>query len=98
MLGLADDRPVQIFRPLGCKLCGRKGYRGRIAIMELLHMDADMDELVARRATARELRTLAVEKGFRPLIDDAADRVLEGTTSLTEVSRAVDLTGRIRWA
>jgi hypothetical protein len=38
-----------------------------------------------------------VEKGFRPLIDDAADRVLEGTTSLTEVARAVDLTGRIRW-
>jgi general secretion pathway protein E/type IV pilus assembly protein PilB len=97
VLGLTDDRPVQIFRPVGCKLCGGKGYRGRIAIMELLHMDSDMDELVARRATARELRTLAVEKGFRPLIDDAASRVLEGTTSLAEVSRAVDLTGRIRW-
>ncbi len=97
VLGLTDDRPVQIFRSVGCKLCGDKGYRGRIAIMELLHMDADMDELVARRATARELRTLAVGKGFRPLIDDAADRVLEGTTSLMEISRAVDLTGRIRW-
>jgi general secretion pathway protein E/type IV pilus assembly protein PilB len=97
VLGLTDHRPVQIFRPVGCKLCGGKGYRGRLAILELLHMDADMDELVARRATARELRTLALEKGFRPLIDDAADRVLEGTTSLAEVSRAVDLTGRIRW-
>ncbi|MBL8541982.1 MAG: GspE/PulE family protein [Burkholderiales bacterium] len=97
VLGLTDDRPVEIFRPAGCKLCSGKGYRGRIAIMELLHMDADMDELVARRATARELRTTAMEKGFRPLIDDAADRVLEGTTSLIEVSRAVDLTGRIRW-
>jgi type II secretory ATPase GspE/PulE/Tfp pilus assembly ATPase PilB-like protein len=40
---------------------------------------------------------MAVEKGFRPLIEDAVDRVLEGTTSLAEVSRAVDLTGRIRW-
>ncbi len=98
VLGVTDERPVEIFRSVGCKLCGGKGYRGRIAIMELLHMDADMDELVARRATARELRTLAVEKGFRPLIDDATDRVLEGTTSLVEVSRAVDLTGRIRWA
>jgi type II secretory ATPase GspE/PulE/Tfp pilus assembly ATPase PilB-like protein len=97
ILGLTDDRPVRIFRPVGCKLCGDKGYRGRIAIMELLHMDADLDELVARRATARELRALAVEKGFRPLIDDAVGRVLEGTTSLMEVSRAVDLTGRIRW-
>ncbi|MET1083588.1 MAG: ATPase, T2SS/T4P/T4SS family, partial [Burkholderiales bacterium] len=97
VLGLTDDRQVEIYRPVGCKQCISKGYRGRVAIMELLHMDADLDELVARRATARELRMLAVEKGFRPLIDDAVDRVLEGTTSLMEVSRAVDLTGRIRW-
>jgi len=97
VLGIADDRPIKIFRPVGCRLCGNKGYRGRIAIMELLHMDADMDELVARRATARELRLTAMEKGFRPLIDDAVGRVLEGTTSLMEVSRAVDLTGRLRW-
>ena len=32
VLGLTDDRPVQIFRAVGCKLCGEKGYRGRIAI------------------------------------------------------------------
>ena len=97
VLGLADDRRVEIYRPVGCKQCGSKGYRGRVAIMELLHMDADLDELVARRATAMELRTIAVEKGFHPLIDDAVGRVLEGSTSLMEVSRAVDLTGRIRW-
>jgi len=97
VLGLTDDRTIEIYRPIGCKQCGGKGYRGRVAIMELLHMDADLDELVARRATAMELRTMAVEKGFRPLIEDAVQRVLEGTTSLTEVSRAVDLTGRIRW-
>jgi general secretion pathway protein E/type IV pilus assembly protein PilB len=97
VLGVKGQQDVQVYRPVGCKLCAGKGYRGRIAIMELLHMDADLDELVARRATAKELRAMAVEKGFRPLIEDAVDRVLEGTTSLAEVSRAVDLTGRIRW-
>ena len=56
-------------------------------------MDGDLDELVARRATAKELRTAAMAKGFRPLAEEGLQRVLDGTTSLAEVSRAVDLTG-----
>jgi len=90
---LADQRPV-LYRPVGCKNCDNKGYRGRTPIMELLVMDADMDELVARRSTAKELRTAAMAKGFRPLAEAGLARVLDGVTTLSEVSRAVDLTGR----
>jgi len=64
--------------------------------MEILMMDADMDELVARRATAKELRAEAVSKGFRSLAEEGISRVLEGSTSLAEVARSVDLTGRLR--
>jgi general secretion pathway protein E/type IV pilus assembly protein PilB len=67
-----------------------------MALIELLHMDADLDELIARRATARELSKVALEKGFRTLADDGIRRILEGVTSLAEVSRVVDLTGRLR--
>jgi general secretion pathway protein E/type IV pilus assembly protein PilB len=62
--------------------------------MEILHMDADMDELVARRASPRELREAAVSKGFRSLADEGLQRVIDGTTSLSEVARAIDLTSR----
>jgi type II secretory ATPase GspE/PulE/Tfp pilus assembly ATPase PilB-like protein len=62
--------------------------------MELLVMDTDMDELVARRSTARELRTAAIAKGWKPLAEAGLARVIEGITTLSEVSRAVDLTGR----
>jgi len=65
VLGVDADPALKIYRPAGCKHCNFRGYRGRTAIMEILHMDADLDELVARRATARELRAAAVEKGFR---------------------------------
>jgi general secretion pathway protein E/type IV pilus assembly protein PilB len=58
-------------------------------------MDDDIDDLVARRATAREIRRLAVEKGFRSLAEDGITRVLDGSTSIAELSRAVDLTGRL---
>ncbi len=96
LLGILPDQPEQtIYRPVGCDLCERNGYNGRVAIMELLKMDSDIDELIARRATAREIKTLALEKGFRPLIEDAIQRVMDGVTSLSEVSRVVDLTHRI---
>ena len=58
------------------------------AIMEILVMDSDLDELVARRATTRELRTLALSKGFRPLAEAGIARVLDGSTTIGEVSRA----------
>ncbi len=96
LLGILPDQPEQtIYRPVGCDLCERNGYNGRVAIMELLKMDQDIDELIARRATAREIKTLALEKGFRPLVEDAIQRVMDGVTSLSEVSRVVDLTHRI---
>ena len=66
-----------------------------MAIMEILKMDADLDELVARRATAREMRKLAEAKGFHSLAEDGVRRVLSGDSSLDEISRVVDLTDRI---
>jgi len=92
LLGIEPDSTLQIHRPTGCKLCNFRGYRGRTAIMEILRMDSDMDELVARRATSKELRTLATEKGFRPLVEEGIARILDGTTSIAEVARSVDLT------
>ncbi len=94
LLGNRDAASITLYRPVGCRQCGNKGFKGRMAIMEILVMDSDLDELVARRATTRELRTLALSKGFRPLAEAGIARVLDGSTTISEVSRAVDLTGR----
>ncbi len=96
LLGPMGQSASFIYRPVGCKQCASKGYRGRTPIMELLVMDGDLDELVARRATAKELRAEAVSKGFRSLAEEGLARVLDGSTSLAEVARTVDLTGRLR--
>ncbi len=95
LLELSPDDETQVYRATGCPQCNYKGYKGRMALLEMLHMDGDLDELIARRATARELRNVALEKGFRTLADDGIRRILEGKTSLAEVSRVVDLTGRL---
>ena len=95
LLGAIDaPRPV-LFRPCGCERCDFQGYRGRLAIMEILRMNGDLDELVARRGTARELLKAASQTGFVPLADDGLRRVLDGSTSLEELARVVNLTDRM---
>ena len=96
LVGTPTDgsRPV-LYRASGCERCDFQGYRGRIAIMELLRIDSGIDELIARRATTHEIRARAREQGFITLADDGLRRVLNGTTSLEELGRVVDLTDRM---
>ena len=72
-----------------------QGYEGRTALMELLKFDRELDELIARGATQKELGDAAYDRGFKVLPQVAIERVLEGVTTLDEVSRVVDLTGRV---
>ena len=67
-----------------------------MALLEILRLDAEIDDLIARHATLREMETAARKKGFRTLADDGARKVWEGLTSLDEISRVVDLTTRVQ--
>jgi len=91
-----EEQQAPLYQAVGCEKCDLQGYKGRIAIQELLKMDVELDELIGRRASTREIRQAALAKGFRPLADDAARRVLQGITSLDEISRVVDLTDRVQ--
>jgi type II secretory ATPase GspE/PulE/Tfp pilus assembly ATPase PilB-like protein len=91
-----SDKQQVIYQAKGCTVCEGQGYKGRISIIEVLKFDGDMDELVARHGTPKELLRLALSKGFKPLADVGTSRVLDGTTSLEEVARVVDLTGRLK--
>ncbi|MGA8055873.1 MAG: ATPase, T2SS/T4P/T4SS family [Burkholderiales bacterium] len=88
------DRPT-VYRAVGCDQCDYQGYRGRLAIMELLKLDSDLDELMAHKATSREILKTALAKGFKTLADDGARRVLDGSTALEELMRVIDLTDRM---
>ncbi len=72
-----------------------QGYEGRTALMEVLRIDRELDELIAQGATLTELNAAAARKGFQTLAEVAIKLVLAGVTSLDEVTRVVDLTERI---
>jgi len=95
LLGMAGNEAGVLYRAVGCEQCDYQGYRGRSSIIELLKIDAGIDELIARRATAREVLTAARAKGFKTLADDGVRLVRTGSTSLEEVMRVVDLTDRM---
>ncbi len=95
IVGAKADKAPTLYRAVGCDQCDYQGYRGRMAIIEILKMDAELDELIAHRATGREMHKAAVARGFRTLADDGTRRVLDGSTSLEELIRVVDLTDRM---
>ena len=95
LLGISANQDITLYRSAGCDACHYQGYKGRLAIMELLNMDHDLDDLVSHRASTRQIHEAALAKGFRPLAIDGIRRIMQGITSLAEVSRVVDLTGRL---
>jgi type II secretory ATPase GspE/PulE/Tfp pilus assembly ATPase PilB-like protein len=95
LIGVGANESVTLYRAVGCEQCDYQGYRGRSSILELLKVDPGIDELIARRATAREILTAARAKGFKTLADDGVRQVRIGVTGLEEVMRVVDLTDRM---
>ena len=96
LLALPENYPeTTIYHAVGCKHCAHQGYKGRLAILEILKFNDDLDDLLARRATQRELKNSAIANGFRPIVVDAVRRVMEGITTIDEISRVVDLTERL---
>ncbi|MFB3090248.1 MAG: GspE/PulE family protein, partial [Gammaproteobacteria bacterium] len=96
LLGLkAMDRRQTIYRAKRCKACDGAGYKGRMALVEILTFDSDMDEILARKGSQSELLRAALSKGFKTLMEVGTERVLDGTSSLEEISRVVDLSTRL---
>ncbi|MCK2089793.1 GspE/PulE family protein [Thauera aromatica] len=92
-LGLPADAPPPLYRARGCPECDFRGYRGRFAIMEVLPFDRHLDALLAAGAGTDALYTAARERGWRTLAEDGMRRVLDGSTSVSELARVVDLSG-----
>ncbi len=95
LLDVDPPKAPTLHRSVGCDLCEFQGFKGRLAIVEILKFDPEIDEMISHRATQRELLRAAVDKGFKTLADDAIRRALDGSTSLDEVLRIVDLTDRM---
>ncbi|MBR5181305.1 MAG: Flp pilus assembly complex ATPase component TadA [Clostridiales bacterium] len=81
------DPGQKIYHGKGCSECNEKGYKGRIAIHEIVVMTKKMKALLERRASEEDMRQLAVTEGTQMLQESARALVLEGITTVDELNR-----------
>jgi type IV pilus assembly protein PilB len=81
------DDGQKLYRGKGCTECNEKGYKGRIAIHEIVIITMKMKALLEKRASEDDMRALAVTEGTQMLQDSARDLVLEGITTVSELNR-----------
>ncbi len=88
-VGWDDEEPPGLFRPEGCSACAQTGYRGRLAINEVLLMSEDIQRMAVDRRPSDELKRAAIEQGMVPLREDGLRKARAGLTSLEEILRVV---------
>ncbi len=83
----AQVQGVKIFKGSGCRSCGDKGYRGRIALYEVMPFTEDLKELVLQGASTAELKSAAIRSGMRSLRMSGIQKCIEGVTTTEEIVR-----------
>jgi type IV pilus assembly protein PilB len=84
------DASATFFRAMGCNNCSGTGYKGRIALVELMPMSEEIERMAVERSSSDEIRKIALAQGMRSLREDGMRKVERGITSLEEVLRIVE--------
>jgi type II secretory ATPase GspE/PulE/Tfp pilus assembly ATPase PilB-like protein len=95
ILDVDAQNPPEIYDGVGCDKCKNKGYKGRTAIVEILRVDREMEELIATNATRRIIMEHATKHGFVNMQQDGIAKVLNGEITITELVNTIDLTDRL---
>jgi type IV pilus assembly protein PilB len=86
---LEDGEIPTLYRPKGCSKCNGTGYKGRIGIYEVMLVSETIERLAVEKATAEQIKKVALEEGMRTLRMDGFEKVRMGITSIEEVLRVV---------
>ncbi len=86
--GLIKDGD-QFWKGAGCGKCGESGYSGRISINEVLVADEIIKEAILRKASANEIKNIAISRGMTTMLEDGYKKVTIGLTTLEEILRVV---------
>lgn len=92
LLGITENTSATLYRAKGCASCDNVGYKGRLAVLETLRFNQELDELLLSEASQHTILVRAMEAGYTTILQNALRRVRAGDTTLDEISRIVDLT------
>jgi type IV pilus assembly protein PilB len=85
-----DGQPLPtLYRPVGCSACSKTGYKGRLALHEVMAVSEDIERMTVERASTLAIGKIAIEQGMITLRHDGLLKVMAGVTSLEEIYRVV---------
>jgi len=82
-----EAKALKLFRGRGCERCNNTGYKGRVALYEVMEIDDEVRELILSGASAVELRGKAIENGMISLRGSGLQKIRDGITTIDEVVR-----------
>ena len=87
-----DLEKATVYEPVGCKYCDDIGYYERVALFEILCIDEYLKDMISEGESTISIKRYAMENtGYRPLIVDGVNKVLNGTTTIEELKRKISL-------
>lgn len=91
--GLFDENldPSMHFEAVGCELCHKTGYRGRIGVFEAILKSEAIENIIRQSPSEREIEKAAEDQGIMTLAEDGITKVLNGMTSLDELERVIEI-------
>jgi type II secretory ATPase GspE/PulE/Tfp pilus assembly ATPase PilB-like protein len=78
-----------VYAGKGCNVCAGTGYNGRLALFEFLELTPEMQDLVVKSPSTRDIEALARRQGSQPMFDDGVQKIKSGLTTISEVLRVV---------
>lgn len=87
--------PPLIYAHKGCEKCDYDGYKGRMAVSEILLVDEKLDDMIGKEASKIEMMEVALKDGFLPMSEDGVDKVLRGIIDVDELIETVNMTERL---
>ena len=84
-----DEALPTLYRPIGCSACSKTGYKGRLALHEVMAVSEDIERMAVEHASALAISKVALEQGMITLREDGLRKVKAGITSIEEILRVV---------
>lgn len=84
-----SEKSYTFYKGKGCSSCSNTGFKGRIGIFEFLKISPELQDLISKNPSTKEIFNLAKTQGFKTMFEDGVDKVKNGTTTLEELLRVI---------
>jgi type II secretory ATPase GspE/PulE/Tfp pilus assembly ATPase PilB-like protein len=91
----SDMKDRTVYKPRGCDYCTGTGFRGRVAVFEMMQLNNEIRNLAFERAATNKIRKAALASGMKSLLADGKTKILNGVTTAEEIVKVAQIEGVI---